>query len=520
MSVNLNEIEKKLWASVDQLRTNSKLKTSEYSTPVLGLIFLRYVDYQCILAERELRNKHGIHQSFTKSDYQGLGVMYVPAQARFSYLVMLEEDESLGWSVNKAMQMIETENEVLRDVLPRNYHVFEPNLLHALLSLFSEIPMEIEGDFFGRIYEYFLGNFAIKEGQKGGEFFTPISLVKLIVEVIEPYHGRILDPACGSGSMFVQSARLVERRKRNPNEEIMIYGQEKVTETIRICKMNLAVHGLSGDIRQGNTFYENLHQCLHSFDYVMANPPFNVDGVDKEKLKNDPRYPFGIPKIDNANYLWIQEFYSALNETGRSGFVMANSAADARGSEQEIRRQLIETGVVDCIIAVGANFFYNVTLPCTLWFLDKGKQGTDRSDKILFIDARQIYKQVDRSHREFSPEQIAFLADVVRAYRGNPMESDQENSPLFNDLFPERIYRDCPGFCKMADLKEIAILGWSLNPGRYVGISEKKWEKSAYKTRMLEYHRELERLNLSARKRDEAITRNLLKLLEGIEDDE
>ncbi|MBM2849398.1 MAG: Site-specific DNA-methyltransferase (adenine-specific), partial [Anaerolineales bacterium] len=234
--------------------------------------------------------------------------------------------------------------------------------------------MNQPGDTFGKIYEYFLGKFAMSEGQKGGEFFTPTALVDLIVAVIEPYHGRLFDPANGAGGMFVQSAHFVERRRKNPMDEIAIYGQEKVAETVRLCKMNLAVHGLSGDIRQSNTYYEDLHAAIGKFDFVMANPPFNVDKVDKERIKDDKaRFPFGMPTADNANTLWIQIFYSALNKTGRAGFVMANSATDARGSELEIRKQLIQSGAVDVMIAIGPNFFYTVTLPCTLWFLDKGK---------------------------------------------------------------------------------------------------------------------------------------------------
>ena len=263
--------------------------------------------------------------------------------------------------------------------------------------------MNIEGDAFGKIYEYFLGNFAMKEGQKGGEFFTPTSIVKLIVEVIEPFHGGIYDPACGSGGMFVQSARFVENHKKDPNAEIAIYGQEKVADTIRLCKMNLAVHGVSGDIREANTYYEDLHESLGKFDFVMANPPFNVSGVDKERIKGDLRFSFGTPRTDNANYIWIQAFYSALNEKGRAGFVMANSAADARGAELEIRKKLIKSGAVDVMISIGPNFFYTVTLPCTLWFFDKAKAKTPRKDKVLFIDARQIYRQIDRAHRDFTP---------------------------------------------------------------------------------------------------------------------
>src|SRR5437660_1785322 len=320
------------------------------------------------------------------------------------------------------MKAIESENEDLKDVLPKTYNALDKSLLISLLKNFSSIPMT-EGDAFGKIYEYFLGEFAMAEGQKGGEFFTPTSIVKLIVEIIEPYHGRIFDPACGSGGMFVQSAAFVQHHKKSVNE-IAIYGQEKVAETIRLCKMNLAVHGLSGDIRQAVTYYEDPHKSVGKFDFVMANPPFNVDKVDKERSKNDPRYPFGFPKADNANYMWIQVFYSALNQTGRAGFVMANSAGDARGSELEVRRQLLQARAVDVMISVGPNFFYTVTLPCTLWFLDRGKSKTKRKERVLFIDARHIFRQIDRAHRNFTTEQIEFISNIARLYRGKEIESE------------------------------------------------------------------------------------------------
>ncbi len=423
---SLKEIEKTLWEAADELRANSKLKSSEYSVPVLGLIFLRFADHKFAKAQQELAattRETGSRRTIGKADYQARGVMYLPEEARFERLLQLPEGENAGKAINDAMKAIEAENEELKDVLPKTYTRLENDTLVALLKTFSRIPMGIEGDAFGKIYEYFLGKFAMAEGQKGGEFFTPTSLVKLIVEVIEPYHGRIFDPACGSGGMFVQSARFVAEHQRNPNAEISIFGQEKGAETVRLCRMNLAVHGLSGDIRQGNTYYENLHGSVGRFDFVMANPPFNVDKVDKEKIKDDPRYPFGVPRADNANYLWIQEFWSALDEQGRAGFVMANSAADARGTELEIRRKLIEARAVDVMISIGPNFFYTVTLPCTLWFLDRGKQATARKDQVLFVDARQIFKQIDRAHREFAPEQIEYIANIVRLYRGEPVET-------------------------------------------------------------------------------------------------
>lgn len=514
-SIN-NEIEKKLWTAADQLRANSKLKASEYSVPVLGLIFLRFADQRFSMAEKELAEKAraaGSRRAIGKADYQARGVMYLPEQARYSYLLKLPEGENIGKAVNEAMKAIEAENEDLKDVLPKTYTRLDNDTLIALLKIFSEIPMDVEGDVFGNVYEYFLGEFARSEGQRGGEFYTPTSLVKLIVEVIEPYKGRILDPACGSGGMFVQSARFVQNHKKNPSSEISIYGQEKVAETVRLCKMNLAVHGLSGDIRQANTYYENVHNCLNRFEFVMANPPFNVDGVDKEKIKDDPRYPFGLPTNDNANYIWIQEFYSALNDKGRAGFVMANSASDARGSELEIRKKLIQDRVVDVMIAIGPNFFYTVTLPCTLWFFDKGKRQTDRGNKVLFIDARNIYRQVDRAHREFTPEQIEFIANIVRLYRGQPVETASGSEEMLKEKFPEGKYTDIPGLCKVATIEDIEAQGWSLNPGRYVGVAQKDEEDFDFMERLQELNEELERLNTEAAELEERIRENVGQLL-------
>jgi type I restriction enzyme M protein len=411
------------------------------------------------------------------------------------------------------MKAIEAENEDLRDVLPKTYTTLEKSLLISLLKNFSSIPMNIEGDAFGKIYEYFLGNFAKAEGQKGGEFFTPTSIVKLIVEIIEPYHGRILDPACGSGGMFVQSAAFVEHHRKSVNE-ISVYGQEKVAETIRLCKMNLAVHGLSGDIRQAVTYYEDPHKSFGKFDFVMANPPFNVDKVDKERIKDDPRYPFSLPKADNANYLWIQVFYSALNETGRAGFVMANSAGDARGSELDIRRELLKDRAVDVMVSIGPNFFYTVTLPCTLWFFDRGKSKTKRKDKVLFIDARHIFRQIDRAHREFTPEQVEFIANIVRLYRGEDAETEARSQDLMKESFPKGKYVDVAGLCKVATLAEIEAQGWSLNPGRYVGVAERAPDDFEFAVRLQELHEELEKLNAEARELEEEISSNMSVLLE------
>jgi len=510
MPANHNEIEKKLWAAADELRANSKLKSSEYSVPVLGLIFLRYADHKFGQAEKELAGKATGRRAIGKTDYQAKGVLYLPEKSRFSWLINRPEGSDIGKAINDAMRAIEAENEELRDVLPKNYQSFEKRTLIELLKIFNSIPMDIEGDAFGKIYEYFLGEFAMTEGQKGGEFFTPTSIVKLIVEVIEPYHGRIYDPACGSGGMFVQSAHFVENHRKRPSDEISVFGEERVAETVRLCKMNLAVHGLSGDIKEGNTYYDDVHKSVAKFDFVMANPPFNVARVDKERIKDDARFPFAMPKVDNANYLWIQIFYSALNENGRSGFVMANSAADARASEMEIRKQLIQSNSVDVIISISSNFFYTVTLPCTLWFFDRGKKKTDRKDKVLFIDARHIYRQIDRAHRDFTPEQIEYIAGIVRLYRGEDV--DTKSNPLLKEKFSKGRYTDIPGLCKVATLKEIEAQAWSLNPGRYVGVTERAADDFDFAERLEELNEELEVLNVEARELEDRIAENVSQL--------
>ena len=523
MANNHSEIEKRLWAAADELRANSKLKSSEYSVPVLGLIFLRYADHRFARAEKELTGKGTGRRKIGREDYQAQGVMFLPPAARFSHLLALPEGENIGKAINEAMKAVEAENEELKGVLPKTYTKIENSTLVALLKNLSAIPVDAEGDTFGKIYEYFLGNFARAEGQKGGEFFTPTPLVKLIVEIIEPYHGRIFDPACGSAGMFVQSAEFIKAHRNNPSVEISVYGQERVDETRQLCLMNLAVHALSGDIRQGNSYYEDLHECVGKFDFVMANPPFNVDKVDKEKIKDDPRFPFGMPKADNANYLWIEMFYSALNAKGRAGFVMANSAADARQSEMEIRKKLLLAHAVDVMIAIGPNFFYTVTLPCTLWFFDRGKAKTDRKDKVLFIDARHIFRQMDRAHRKFSPKQIEYIANIVRLYRGEKPELTAEDDPdhpgdepVLKDNFPKLKYADVAGLCKIATLKEIEAQGWSLNPGRYVGVADKAPDDFVFAERLQELNEELEVLKSEARELEERIADNVGKLLEEV----
>jgi type I restriction enzyme M protein len=515
MATNNNEIETRLWAAADQLWANSDLRPSEYSTPVLGLIFLRYADLKFTKAKEEIE-AGGLgtgRRKIGKANYHSRGVLYIPEEARFSFLQKLPEGEDTGSAINNAMKLVEMENEELKDILPKNYTRIDNSTLIELLRILGSIPT-IEGDAFGKIYEYFLGKFAMKEGQKGGEFFTPTSLVRLIVAIIQPYHGRIFDPASGSGGMFVQSARFVQNHKHDPGKELSVFGQERVLATIRLAKMNLAVHGLSGDIRQGNTYYEDLHESFGRFDFVMANPPFNVSGVDKERIKDDPRFLNGMPSTDNANYLWIQLFYNSLNENGRTGFVMANSAADARGAELNIRRKMIESGAVDTMVAISPNFFYTVTLPCTLWFFDKSKIATERKEKVLFIDARQIFVQVDRAHREFSPEQIEFLANITRLYRGERPEYIQGSEDLTKEHFSDEKYIDIPGLCKVATIADIEEQGWSLNPGRYVGVAAREDDGFDFKERLEELNEELELLNAEAKELEERISENVSKLLE------
>ena len=514
MNHNGSNIESRLWAAADELRANSKLKSSEYSVPVLGLVFLRFADHKFQVAAKELEGTGGGRRSIGAADYQAQGVLYLPVEARFSALIQLPEGVNIGTAINEAMRAIEAENPDLKDVLPKTYNRFENSLLKELLKTMNSVPMDIEGDAFGKIYEYFLGHFAMSEGQKGGEFFTPTAIVQLIVSIIEPFHGRIFDPACGSCGMFVQSARFVGEHQMNPGAELSVYGQEKVSETVRLGKMNLAVHGLGGDIRQGNAYYEDLHSSIGKFDFVMANPPFNVDRIDKERLKDDNRFPFGLPRTDNGNYLWIQLFYSALNETGRAGFVMANSASDARGSEMDIRCDLIEASVVDVMVAVGSNFFYTVTLPCTLWFFDKGKRKGFRANTVLFIDARQLYRQIDHAHRDWTPEQIEFLANIVRLYRGETVENLHGSAGLVAEHFPDGHYTDIAGLCKIATKDDIEAQGWSLNPGRFVGVTARVEDDFDFRERLEELNEELETLNIEARELEERIAENVVKLLE------
>jgi len=514
MSTNIKDLENRLWEAADHMRANSPLRLNEFAEPVLGLIFLKFAGVKHSKTEKEVAEErkkktksHGgasvsRERPVSSADYHARGVLFVPEKARFSYLIELPEGTDMGRAVNDAMKEIEAENKELVGILPTTFQKLDNRSIIALLKNFNQIPDDIEGDAFGRIYEYFLGKFALADGSRGGEFFTPTSIVKLIVEIIEPYQGRIYDPACGSGGMFVQSHEFVKRhlengQKTRASREIAIYGQEKTDQTVRIAKMNLAIHGLSGDIREGNTYYEDRHKSLGKFDFTMANPPFNVKGIDKERIKDDPRFSYGIPRSDNGNYLWIQIFLNSLNEKGRAGFVMANSASDAGHSEKEIRQKMIEDGVVDVIVAVGPNMFYNVTLPVTLWFLDRGKKKTSRKNKILFIDARNIYRQIDRAHRDWTDEQIEQIASIVRSYRN-------ENG---------KKYKDVKGLCRVATIEEVKKAGYSLNPGRYVGITDNgNGDDGNFGDKIEKLHSELKGLTDEAHELEHKVFENLKKL--------
>ncbi len=524
-------LEKRLWDSADQFRANSGLKAQEYSGPILGLIFLRFAEVrftaQRTMLEKASPSARRGSRVEEPAAYHAEGILYLPAEARFAYLLNRPEADDIGAKINAAMRDIEKHNPQLAGVLPKTYNLFTSTLLKELLKKVSEIPATADYDAFGRIYEYFLGEFARTEGQKGGEFYTPSSIVRLLTEVIEPYHGRILDPACGSGGMFVSSARFVAEHKKNPAAELAICGVEKTDETGRLCRLNLAVHGLEGDIRHGgnvNSYYDDPHTATGQFDFVLANPPFNVNAVDKQRLKDSVgqgrRFPFGLPNTDNANYLWIQLFYSSLNKTGRAGFVMANSASDARSSEQELRKQLIEARAVDVMVAVGPNLFYTVTLPCTLWFFDKGKARTPRADSVLFIDARHIYRQIDRAHRDWTPAQIGFIANLVRLYRGEALDftlgGDEAGAKLREIFGKKPKYADVAGLCRAATLKDIEAQGWSLNPGRYVGVAPGETVSDEdFKAQLEALNEELETLNAAARELETTIAGNVTEILEA-----
>lgn len=425
----ITSIEKRLWGSADTLRANSNFASNEYFMPVMGLIFLRHA-YSRFLKIREeiiptLPSRGGVVRELTKEDFSRRGSIYLRPEAQFDTLVGLPEGESAAAALIAAMESIEADYETLKGLLPKQeYAELDDDVLRQVLRIFNDPALQkADGDVFGRIYEYFLTQFADQKAHDNGEFFTPVSIVETIVNVIEPTRGKVIDPACGSGGMFVQSAHFVEAMKANPNEQLTFYGMEKNPTTIRLAKMNLAVHGLDGDIQKAISYYEDPHQDHGPFDYVMANPPFNVDEIDAEKMKDDKRLSFGLPgvnktgKVSNGNYIWMSFFHSYLSKRGRAGIVMSSQASSAGGKEAEVRQALVKTGDVDIMIAIRGNFFYTRTVPCELWFFDKAKPEHLR-DKVLMIDARHVFRKVTRKIYDFSPEQMRNLTAITWLYRG------------------------------------------------------------------------------------------------------
>jgi type I restriction enzyme M protein len=516
---DLQDFSRTLFAAADQLWTNSNLRPDQYGQPVLALIALRQMEAKFEAVHAELAPKYTGRLKPAPADYQARGAIFLPENAWFSRLLALPGTADLGAELNAAMKAIADANPDLAGVLPQGYGGLPNSVLQELLRLLA--PLKVEGDAYGLIFEYFMGQFASSFMQKGGEYFTPASIVKLIVEIIEPYHGTIFDPACGSGGMFVHSAGFVRRHHKAPSSEISIYGVEKMSDTQRLCRMNLAVHGLSGDIREANSYYDDPHKLIGRFDFVMANPPFNQSEVDRAKLVNDAgkvdaRFPLGLPAVNNANYLWINLFYAALSPTGRAGFVMANSASDAGNSERELRKKLIETGAVDCIVAVGPNMFFTVTLPVTLWFLDKGKAKGPRGDKVLFVDAGHLYRQVDRAHRTFDPHHIEFIGNIVRLWRGEDIEVNAGSGPQMAEAFPNGAYQDVPGLCKITTREEIRAQDWSLNPRRYVGVAAgQAHDDEEFREKLEAMHEELEELNYEASRLQALIAQNVAELLKA-----
>jgi len=443
----LKQLEDQLWSAADNLRANSDLKASEYSIPVLGLIFLKFADNNyrrheaAIQAEFEKKKGTRVEKPISEIAIEKCG-FYLPPHARYDYLLKLPDSADIAKAIKEAMKAIEEHKPELEGVLPKDEYfrlTRDPktkDIPNQLLKNFADIPADFTGDLFGQIYEYFLSAFARSEGQKGGEFFTPRSVVRVMVEIIEPHGGKVFDPACGSGGMFVQSAHFIEEHRKElkgADSGVFVYGQEKTQETVNLAKMNLAVNGLRGEVKQGNSYYDDPHNSFGAFDYVLANPPFNVDEVSLSAVEKDKRFnTYGIPRnktkgkkadegketVPNGNYLWINLFATSLKPKGRAALVMANSASDARHSEADIRRKLIEENLIYGMLTLPSNMFYTVTLPATLWFFDKGK--TD--DKILFIDARNIFTQIDRAHREFSTAQVHNIAIISRLHKGRRQE--------------------------------------------------------------------------------------------------
>ena len=584
MITNIKKLEAELWESADLLRQGSKLTSSQYCMPVLALLFLRYAFSRFKMVEAEILqsrpSRGGRVMPVEPSDFAAKSALFLPQEAQYDYLVNLpaniadaglktkdgKDINSLGEAVNYAMQLVEEQSEQLIGVLPKSYTMFADDLLSDLLRIFNNQTIdEVGGDVIGRIYEYFLSKFAKAVASDDGVFFTPKSLVKMLVNVLEPTSGIMLDPACGSGGMFVQTGDFVNQAGLNANTQMTFYGQEKVEYNAQLCMMNMAVHGLNGKIISGdeaNSFYHDAHNLAGKCDYVMANPPFNVDKVKSESAWAAGRLPFGLPgvnakskEIGNANYLWISYFHAYLNDHGRAGFVMASSATDSANKDRDIREKLVRTGDVDVMVSVGNNFFYTLSLPCSLWFFDKAKRAENR-DKVLFIDARNYYTVVDRTLNEWTEWQLRNLQAIVHLYRGetdkyqalladyrtelgditvesaqaaldkqkaeakeaianaarkdkkrieaemkaiqDALEDKLETARQYEWLtekFGEGEYKDVLGLCKIATIQEIEEKNYSLTPGAYVGVAEAEDDGVDFHERMTEIHAELKRLN-------------------------
>ena len=571
--INIRKLEADLWESADLLRAGSKLTSSQYCMPVLALLFLRYAYSRFKMVEAELLknrpSRGGRVMPVEPSDFAAKSALYLPREAQFDYLVNLSDDQPLGEAVNRAMTLVEEQSEQLTGILPKSYTMFSDELLRELLRIFNNKTLdEIGGDVIGRIYEYFLSKFAKAVASDDGVFFTPKSLVKMLVNVLEPEQGVMLDPACGSGGMFVQTGDFVNAGGMNANTQMTFYGQEKVEYNAQLCLMNMAVHGLNGRIVSGdeaNSFYHDAHNLAGKCDYVMANPPFNVDKVKSESASAAGRLPFGLPgvnaktkEISNANYLWISYFYAYLNDHGRAGFVMASSATDSANKDRDIREKLVLTGDVDVMVSVGNNFFYTLSLPCSLWFFDKAKR-LENKNRVLFIDARNYYTVVDRTLNEWSEWQLKNLQAIVHLYRGEKEKYQQllsdykavlgdttvasaqetldkqktaakeaianaqrkekkrieaEQNILIAELedtletarqfewltekFGDGEYKDVLGLCKIATIQEIEEKNYSLTPGAYVGVAEVEDDGVDFHERMNEIHTELASLNKEA----------------------
>lgn len=568
----LKELKDRLWHSADVLRAGAHLSANKYGQPILGLIFLRYADIlfkqhkEEIDAEYEKYKGTRMEKSIKDISIEKCG-FYLPECAYYDAINNAPDDADKAVIVKQAMEAIENENQKMEGVLPKDVYgglvpEEEPELLSKIVRIFKDIPENSTLDIFGEIYEYFLGNFALAEGKDGGTFYTPASVVRYMVEVLNPQPGdkKFLDPACGSGGMFVQAARYMHRHNASKKEQMKFrcYGVEKDPDTVKLAKMNLLLNNVRGEITEANSFYADPYNAVGEFDYVMANPPFNVDEVVVEKVIDDARFnTYGVPRnksksskkesdkketVPNANYLWIGYFATALNESGKAALVMANSASDAGGSEYEIRKKMIEEGIISQMVTLPSNMFSSVTLPATLWFFDKQKTNTGRKNEILFIDARNVFTQVDRAHRKFSEEQIKNLGIITKLYNGDTQafadliqeySNNLENAPELSDdkeimpktywkaqidwlkeRFPEGKYQDVIGLCKVAKLEgEDGIIDqdYSLNAGRYVGvvIEDDGMTAEEFKAEMLSLNSEFEKLNKEAQALEKQISENL-----------